>query len=142
MARTRLLMAALAGLLVSFVVFVALYMVTPQPDLLRGEGDVQWERFQFVEGRQTFTAGSVARFLNEDGVPLELVVITPDGREVVFVVPPGGVLNVTLDKRGAYRVGSPTYPWADGTIEVRSANPFIRFWEDLQDFELRSRRSG
>lgn len=131
MARGRLVAAALAGILVSFLLFMVLQVATPDPELRRGEGEVRWERFQFATQEERWTRGSVARIVNAGDVPLDLVLTAPSGENLSFQVPPGRAINVTLSEEGRYGLRSPTYPWGETQLEVRSANPFVRFFENL-----------
>ena len=131
MRRGRLILAAAAGLLVSFLVFAALTILTPDEDLQRGEGEVVWQRFQFVEERYPFTQASVATIVNEDPVPVDLVVTAPDGGNVTLMLPANGTAQIELDEQGFWRVTSQTYRWGEAEIEVRSANPIVRFFEDV-----------
>lgn len=126
-----MLLAALAGLVVSFLVFAVLMIVTPDADLHAGEGDVVWSRFQFEEPVYVFTEGSVAHVVNEDGVPLNLFVTGPGGDNVSFALPANGSAEVDLQQMGTYRLQADVYPWGVTEIEVRSANPVVRFFEDL-----------
>lgn len=124
-------MAALAGLLVSFLVFAAFAILTPDEDLVRGEGEVVWQRFQFEQERYSFTAGSEAVVANEGAVPLDLVVTGPGGGNRTFVIPAESTVIVNLTEEGEYGLRALTYSWGETTFEVRSANPFVRFFEDL-----------
>jgi hypothetical protein len=131
MAKGRVLLAALAGLLVSFLVFAALTMLTPDPDLHHGEGDVVWQRFQFQEGRYEFTRTSVATVVNQDPVPVNLVVTGPGGGNVSFVLSANATAEIDLDEQGVYRLTAEPYRWGEVEILVRSDNPFVRFFEDV-----------
>lgn len=124
-------MAALAGVLVSFLVFTAFSVVTPDEDLEQGEGEVVWQRFQFENERYRFTQGSEAVVVNSGGVALDLIVNGPEGANRTFVIPPESTGLVNLTEQGDHRLEAVTYPWGETTIEVRSANPFVRFYEDL-----------
>lgn len=131
MRRGRMILAAIAGVLVSFVVFAGLVLISPDEGLQKGEGEVVWEGFQFQQEDYTFTRSSVARVVNEDSVPVDLVVMAPGGQNLSFVVPVGGFVEVDLEEEGSYRLSGRTYEWGEAEIEVRSSNPFVRFFEDV-----------
>lgn len=127
----RLVLAATAGLVVSFLLFAALSIVTPDEDLQRGRGDVVWTAFQFEKEEYLFTEHSVAVVVNEDPVPVDLVVAPPQGENFSVQVAPNASREVELDQLGVYRLQAEDYTWGLTEIEVQSGNPFVRFYEGL-----------
>ncbi len=98
---------------------------------MQGEGELKWERFQFQEDHYRFTEGSEAVVVNDGSVALDMRVAGPQGSNRTFVIPPSSSVVVNLTEEGDHRLQALTYPWGETTIEVRSANPFVRFYEDL-----------
>ncbi len=127
----RLVLAAAAGIVVSFLLFAALTIVTPDENLQRERGEVAWQGFQFEKEEYRFTENSIAVVVNDDPVPLGLVVSPPGGANSTFQVPPNATVELELDTLGVYRLQAEDYKWGVTEIEVQSGNPFVRFYEGL-----------
>lgn len=123
--------AAVAGLAVAFVIVMFITAMGPSPGLHEGEGEVRFERFAFTEEETAFTDGSQVTLVNAGAVAATFVVTDPDDETVRFPVGPGQQANVTVTTEGRYTVTTLEWPWAVQEWDIRSANPFQRFVEDL-----------
>lgn len=131
MASPRRIVAALAGLLTAFVLVMLLTALTPDPELNDGFGRSVFERFAFEDQGLTFTEGSRVELVNRGAVPATFIVQAPDGTNSTVALESGATTNLTLDQQGTYRVTGVEWFWADQAWEVRSANPFVRYLENL-----------
>jgi hypothetical protein len=125
------LFAALGGIAVAFVLVMLLSAMTPDPELHVGDGVATFDRFQFKEPSLMFTEGSRVMLHNEGAVPATFVITDPHGGNSSVLVDAGERTNVTVSLQGTYSVTTVEWFWAEQTWDVRSANPFVRFVEDL-----------
>lgn len=131
MAPVRRILAALAGIAVAFLLVMVLTALTPDPELHEGRGTAAFDRFQFEEAELKFVEGTRVQLQNGGAVHATFIVTDPGGTNSTHAVGPKQAANITVTDEGHYRITTEEWFWAEQVWEVRSANPFTRYLEDL-----------
>ncbi len=115
----------------AFVIVMLATALSPDPGLETGEARLVFERFAFEPGRLAATQGTPLSLENLGAVPVTVFIGTPIGANVSFDLGPGDSRVIPLEMVGEHRFWTAGYEWPYAEVEVRSANPFTRFFEDL-----------
>lgn len=131
MSRTSRVLAGIAGFAVAFLFVMIVTALSPQGQPEGGTVALHYDDFAFQRDAIETVEGATLQIVNDGPVPVTFHVRAPDGENVSIELPAGAMENVTLAQEGAYTVTASPYGWASAEVDVRTANPFVRFFEDV-----------